>query len=248
MHRFSRPLRVTLLVTWAAAVVGSLGAWLSLLITDDPQMPGIALLVLSVPGGVAICAITHPGGLATFQNVAYRSLIGVWTTALVAIATNAPVALVASIALRSADPWAAALEFTLAITAGNLGGWLAYFFVGELLVSATLVSTAKLRGARPPLDRLAAGLIFGFMIALVFASAASVPDTDSTGTTSGARGIALVVVSLIRFDGPADMVAFAWLARASLLGIAASVLWLFTLRARGVDSTRPSPIAPRKRG
>jgi hypothetical protein len=240
-------LRVTLLVTWAVAVIGSLGAWIALLVTGDGETSTIVLIALSVPGGVAVCAITHPGGLARFQSAAYRSFIGVWTTLLVTVAANAVVALIGSIALRSAEPWAAALVFSGAIAAGNLGGWFAYFLVGELLVSVVLVSTAKLRGVRPPLDRLAAGLIFGFLIALVPACVGSAPDLDSTGSTSRGHGLAILLIGLTRFEGPADQVALAWVARACVLGVAASVLWLFELRARGVDSTRPSPISRRKK-
>ena len=192
----------------------------------------------SVPGGLAVCAITHPGGIAIFTNVGYRTWIGWWTTGIAVIVLNALIALVAWLVVGGIQPWTFAAFFAGAVVVGHMVGLMIYYLVGELFVSIVLVATARARAVPLPLERLAASLVIFFLLALGASAGASL--TQPQGGSTGRTGVSDILGAVFRFEGTPQEQLFQWMARANAVALIGSIVWLLALaRRREPDHAPP---------
>ncbi len=167
-------------------------------------------------------------------DTSYRTLVGLWTTAIVTVASGLVIGGAFSVIGRTLDGLVGAALVALVVVCTHLVGFCLYLFVGEFFVAVFLVSTARFRGVRAPLDRLATGTLFVLVATVCAAAFASLPGGASAeGGTPRGRGVALVLFAVIRFDGTPLEQTLCWIARLALIGIVLSYLWLRELRARG---------------
>ena len=212
-------------VAWAMTAVVGVGVFVG---HAHGALPAVALALATVPAGYLLAWVTDPSAVPD-TPIPPRSMAflrGAGTT-LVALAAADVLALVAAAIARGIDAAGSVAALLIALFAGIVGilVGLAAYVVSTLPVLAVIGAIAARRaGTRVDMKRVALGFLVLSVAVLVTGTAMATRDVELEGGGKG-RGLAALVISVLRTDGGPEVQVWVWMARLGVVAVIASAVW-----------------------